>query len=139
MRLIALVIFSMLAAVASADPWLCVKEDATGFIFKNGQWERGRFNAEDQKFILRKLKEGEYFFGAKNQTYGLFVLGNEASGLPCDNVSQPGYFTCLDSNSKFKFSTKSGRFLMTHTAGYLDGKDDADSALFISRGRCSKI
>ena len=139
LEIFALVLFSMLATTANADPWLCVKEDATGFIFKNGSWEQGRFNVEGQKYILRKLKQGEYFFGARKQTYGLFVIGDDTSGLPCDDVSQPGFFICLAADSEFKFSTKSGRFLMTHTAGYLDGKDDAGSAPFISRGRCSKL
>jgi len=139
LKIFALALFSMLVTAANADPWLCVKEDTTGFVFKNGSWERGKFSVEDQKFILRKLKQGEYFFGARNLTYGLFTIGVDTSGLPCDQVSQPGYFICLTADSEFKFSTKTGRFLMTHTAGYLDGKDDAGSAPFISRGRCSKL
>jgi len=134
-----MLIISLLATIASADPWLCAKEDATGFLFSNGQWERSRFNVEDEKYILRKLKQGEYFFGARNYTYGLFVLGNETSGLPCDNVSRPGLLICVDADSEFKFSTKSGRFLMMHTGDYLDGEDDAGSAAFFSRGRCSKL
>lgn len=139
MKIFALVFLSMLATTANADPWLCVTEQATGFVFKNGSWEQGKFNVENQKYILRKLKEGEHFFGAKKLTYGLFTIGDDTAGLPCNNVSQPGFFICFAAGSEFKFSTKTERFLMTHTAGYLDGKDDAGSALFISRGRCSKI
>ena len=39
MRLFALVILSMLATAASADPWLCTTEQTTGFVFKNNNWE----------------------------------------------------------------------------------------------------
>ena len=139
LKILVLVILSMLATAASADPWLCAGEESTGFTFKNEKWGQTRFNVENEKYILRKLKEGEHFFGAKKQTYGLFTIGNDRSGLPCDDLSQPGMFICLSSSTEFKFSTKSGRFLMTHTAGYWDGKDDAGSATFIAIGRCSKI
>jgi hypothetical protein len=139
LKISVLAILSMLATAASADPWLCAGEESTGFIFQNGKWEQAKFNVENEKYILRKLKEGEHFFGAKKQTYGLFTIGNDMSGLPCDDLSQPGMFICLSSSSEFKFSTKSGRFLMTHTSGYWDGKDDTESATFIAIGRCSKI
>ncbi len=139
LTIFATVLFSMLVTAANADPWLCVGKVSTGFTFQNDKWEQTKFNVENEKYILRKLKEGEHFFGAKAQTYGLFILGNDMSGLPCDDVSQPGMFTCLSSSSEFKFSTKSGRFLMTHTAGYWEGKDDADNPPFISIGRCSKL
>ena len=129
----------MLVTAANADPWLCVGKVSTGFTFQNEKWEQTKFNVENEKYILRKLKEGEQFFGAKAQTYGLFILGNDTSGMPCDDVSQPGMLICLSSGLEFKFSTKSGRFLMTHTAGYWEGRDDTDNSPFISIGLCSKL
>jgi hypothetical protein len=139
MRLFALVIFSMLATVASADPWLCTTEQTTGFVFKNDNWEPGRFTVEDRKYILRKLTEADFYYRGDNK-YGLFLLGMDLVGTPCTNPSLSGNIFCEDFVGQFKFSTKSGRFLMTYMSGYWDSKSDAESHTpLISIGRCSKI
>jgi hypothetical protein len=139
MRLFALVILSMLATVASADPWLCITEQTTGFVFKNGNWEPGRFTVEDRKYILRKLTEADFYYRGDNR-YGLFLLGTDLVGTPCGDPSISGNIFCEDHAGQFKFSTKSGRFLMTYMSGYWDSTaDDKSHTPLISIGRCSKI
>jgi hypothetical protein len=139
MRLFALVIFSMLATVASADPWLCITEQSTGFVFKNGKWEHGRFTVEDRKYILRKLTKSDFYYRGDNK-YGLFLLGTDLVGTPCGDPSISGNIFCEDFFGQFRFSTKSGRFLMTYMNGYWDSiADDESHTPLISIGRCSKI
>jgi len=129
----------MLATAASADPWLCTTEQTTGFIFKNGNWESGRFTVEDRKYILRKLTEGDFYYRGENR-YGLFLLGTDLVGSPCSDSSISGNIFCEDYVGQFKFSAKSGRFLMTYMSGYWDSIDDDKSHTpLISIGRCSKI
>jgi len=139
MRLFAIVLLSVLATVARADPWLCITEQSTGFVFKNGNWEHGRFTVEDRKYILRKLTEVDFYYRGDNK-YGLFLLGTDLVGTPCSDRSISGNIFCEDFFGQFKFSTKSGRFLMTYTGGYWDSiADDESHTPLISIGRCSKI
>jgi hypothetical protein len=139
MRLFALVILSVLATAASADPWLCITEQTTGFVFKNGNWEPGRFTVEDSQYILRKLTESDFYYRGENR-YGLFLLETDLVGTPCGPPSISGNIFCEDNLRQFKFSTKSGRFLMTHTSGYWESlADDESHTPLISLGRCSTI
>lgn len=139
MRIFALVLLSVFATVASADPWLCITEQSTGFVFKNGKWEQGRFTVEDRKYILRKLTKSDFYYRGNNK-YGLFLVGADLAGTPCGDPSISGSIFCADFSGQFKFSTKSGRFLMTYTGGYWDSSVDKESHTpLISIGRCSKI
>ncbi len=139
MRLFALVILSMLATAASADPWLCTTEQTTGFVFKKDNWEPGRFTVEDRKYILRRLTEGDFYYRGENR-YGLFLLGTDLVGTPCSEPSISGNIFCEDYVGQFKFSTRSGRFLMTYMSGYWDSiADDKSHTPLISIGRCAKI
>jgi hypothetical protein len=129
----------MLAAVAGADPWLCITEQTTGFVFKKDKWEPERFTVEDRKYILRKLIEGDFYYRGDNR-YGLFLLGTDLVGTPCSDSSISGNIFCEDYVGQFKFSTKSGRFLMTYMSGYWDSiVDDESHTPLISIGRCSRI
>ena len=139
MRLFALVLLAVLTTAASADPWLCITEQSTGFVFKNGKWEHGRFTVEDRKYILRKLTQGDFYYRDDNK-YGLFLLGTDLVGTPCSDPSISGNIVCGDFFGQFKFSTKSGRFLMTYMVGYWDSiADDESHTPLISIGRCSRI
>ena len=135
MRIFALVILSMLATVASADPWLCIEEAASGFLFKNGKWTQGPFHIDGKKFILRKPNIDDLDYG-KSQ-YGVYALGSPASSYQCAEANQFGEFRCHSLLGEFKFAVRSGRYLRTYTAGYWDGEDVAKNTPIIARGRCS--
>lgn len=139
MRLFVLVITSMLATAANADPWLCIAQQSTGFVFKNGSWETARFTVEDSKYILRKLTQSDFYYRGENR-HGLFLLETDLVGTPCGPRSISGNIICEDNLRQFKFSTKSGRFLMTLTSGYWESPaDDESRTPLISLGRCSTI
>ena len=139
MRLFTLVILSMLATVASADPWLCTTTQSTGFVFRNGGWAPATFAIEDGRYILRKLTKYDFYFRGQNQ-YGLFKLGTDMLGMPCGGAPISENVFCGDVTRHFKFSTQSGRFLMTFMSGYWDSvTDETPEIPQISIGRCSKI
>ena len=153
---------------AFAESYLCIADKATGFAFQDGDWVSNEFNVGDEKYILRERSNKEMeqarevvetlkevFEEIEAEDLGLatnepvdyllnsthVVLQHGFDDVPlylCRYVSITGSFKCNGIKGKFLFSTKSGRFTMTHLAGYWRGKDN-DQTPIMYIGRCSKI
>ena len=153
---------------AFAESYLCIADKATGFAFQDGDWASNEFNVGDEKYILRERSNKEMeqarevvetlkevFKEVEAEDLGLgtnepvdyflnsthVVLQHGADDFPlyhCRYVPITGSFKCNGIKGKFLFSTKSGRFTMTHLAGYWRGKDN-DQTPIMYIGRCSKI
>lgn len=119
--------------------YLCVSEESTGFYYEKGSWGRRYFNVSEDKYILRKIKEGEFGFKDKENPYGVFELGGKHPTIRCFISEHSNDFICRVGFGQFFFSPESGRFIKTYTAGYWDGVDNNDNTPNITRGRCSKI
>lgn len=119
------------------DTWLCVSEDSTGFYFEKGKWGRAKFDVQEDKFIIRPIKESDgRYFKDKEHPYGVFNLGKNRPSKRCSNYEN---IICKVGLGELFFSPETGRFIKTYTAGYWDGQDNNDNTPNITRGRCSKI
>lgn len=127
------------SSYAKDDTYFCVAENSTGFFFKNGKWDRAFFDVSKEKYIIRKLKKGELFFGRKNYTYGVYPLGDDVSVHGCKLIQNATEMLCDGVVSKLFISLKAGRFLKTYNMGYWEGEDNNKNTPHIMIGRCSKI
>lgn len=130
-----LFVFPSSLTYALEDSYLCVTEEATGFISQYGVWKQANFDVSEEKFIVRKFKKGEPKM--KDEfTHGVFPLGSDFPNYWCTFPEENQKLLCRSGIGSFMFSPKTGRFIKTHIFGYWDNKDDTPS---ISRGKCSKI
>lgn len=120
------------------DTYLCVTEDVSGFYFENNKWGHAYFNDRD-KYILRKLKKDESGYTDKNNTYGLFELGENSTLYKCIQNPYSNNFKCTSFLGEFFYSPKTGRFLKTYTQGYWGGGDNNENTPNMAIGKCSKI
>ena len=123
----------------SSNTYLCISEESTGFYYEKGQWGHANFNVKNDKFILREIKVGELGYFGKENSYGIFPIGERHPELQCGISESENNFVCQGLLGQFYFSPKSGRFIKTYIAGYWDGKDNNENTPAITRGRCSKI
>jgi len=136
--LIALLAFSS----AASGEYLCVAEEATGFMFDKTR-RATEFNVDSSKFTIRKYKEDEYWMRMRKgpgYDYGVFKLGEEEDGARyrCHGPSLDS-FVCEGPSGDFNFALDYGRFVRTYTVGYWNGQDNNKNNLRIEIGRCSKI
>lgn len=129
--------------VANADNWLCIGDNSTGFVLKNGAWESAKF--KPYKYLI---KSAEGVVSSMGALYQVHEFGREIPSYICPTgFLEDGEFEeildCYGLGIKtdaFKFNPKTGHFLMTRTLGYVmsDGKtvDDTPS---IEIGKCSKL
>lgn len=138
---ILLVTFSN-AVLAEDATYLCVAEDSTGFKFEDGAWKVAHFNVDDEKYILRKFREGESQKPQDPEPYRVFTFGNPNPHQVCevDGFGFQGYIICRGFNGEFIFKRKTGRFLLTFTLGYVEGDYvESEYTPNITRGKCSEI
>lgn len=123
----------------SSNTYLCISEESTGFYYEKGQWGRASFNVKNDKFILREIKTGESGYLDKENSYGIFPIGEKQPELQCGISESEDNFVCQGLLGQLYFSPKSGRFIKTYITGYWDGIDSNENTPVITRGRCSKI
>ena len=132
---------TLLATIAlpayGAPTYQCVTEESTGFHFKDGKWRQSSFGVEKDRFILRKLKEGESWRAHEENAYGAFEADGNTLLFPC-TVMQAKFFVCGSGMAKLFFSADSGHFIRSNLAGYWGGEDNNDNKPMLSRGRCSR-
>ena len=136
-QIIWLVLF-MLPGVSLADQWLCVADQATGFLYNESskKWERTGFTVDDSKYIVApsKYKSDKYDVTPLGEKYASAYCVNEFSAegdLYCKGESASGHIW-----SVFNMNHIKGRFVMSSTHGYFSGGKDTPS---IKIGKCSKF
>ncbi len=148
MRIFTLVLLSILATAASAEQYLCVADQATGFTFKNQKWVPTKFDVSENKYIIREIENGYKFFN-RERPYGVYALGGKYPRYECIDPREfiRELYYCDDRTlGHFFFSVESGRYLRTYTPGYWDpsdflgGRGDSYSDTpHMEIGRCSEI
>ena len=133
-----LVALSSLAAVAFAqDSYLCVPVKSTGFEFLNGAWEVANFSIDQERFILRRSREGE---GHLDAEWVIFAQVNESIVLatcPTD-FSSSGLLSCESSRVRWRFNRQTLRFQYWYYGGYTFG-DDQLNGPSMAIGDCSPL
>lgn len=134
-------ISSFCYAEPTEDSFLCAADDAVGFKYENGSWEKASFDISEEKFIIRRINENEIGFKDKENPYAIYKLGKNTSTLRCPSPDKAsGNFFCrLGNMGQLSFSPESGRFIKTYNFGYWQGSDDINDQPHIMKGRCSKI
>lgn len=128
-----------LVLLPSAQPtYLCIPDESLGFYYKNDEWVAASFKVTEDKYILRRLTAEDWGFKDKSMPYGVFMLGQNTAAIHRCRVFEDA-FQCRTGIGQFYFSSESGRYIKTYTAGYWNGKDNNENTPHIERGRCSKI
>ncbi len=121
--------------------YLCVREKAAGIILEDDQWISARLKiSNEDKFIIRPLKEGDDFFEINNNTHGIFNLGVEFDGPPCKIAAFYDALICKTMiDTEIKFSEKSLRFVETSTLGYWGENLKNEGQVSVVVGSCTRI
>ena len=141
-RSITLLVILLAVSVARAEgnQFFCVAEELVGFAYSPAQgWHASQFNAEDKKFVLRKLQKGELGFDEDKEIYGFFELGADSTLDFCEIEGEGSPIRCSSFMGDTIFELGSGRFIRTYTFGYWVGGNEGSDTPYIMRGRCSKI
>jgi len=125
---------------AGSPSYLCTTDKATGFYFNGNVWATTDFNDPVEKFIIRKVREGDRYRAGRNEyPYGAFDLGDD-SGIGDRCKLGVGIISC-EGLVKTHFVVSTGRFLRVYVRGYLWGESDESNKdnPYISIGTCTKI
>jgi hypothetical protein len=60
-------------AQSSHKTYLCVKDTLIGISGENDVWTASKLTTTEDKFIIRPLKEGDYFYGDNENTHGVLI------------------------------------------------------------------
>lgn len=140
---------------ASADGWLCIADQATGFSFHEDtrSWEISKFNVEGRRYIIRHLtdderagyeqsmdKNGEIHPPLK---WGFLKVG-EQFPEPCfiDKLDEYNNLICgfTPTVQQLWFNQKTLRFQHVYLAGYVSpGKVEGGDTPSIDIGKCSPM
>ena len=136
---IAVLGFSLMAA-ASAEQFLCVVDDVTGFIYKEETktWEHTLFTSR-RKYVLSKAEKEQHKVKGK---YIITEVGETRPQMYCkEDFNSVGVFVCDDFAREFRFSKRNGRFLFLYKVGYyhVDERftDAGSDTPAIAIGKCS--
>lgn len=141
-RSITLFLVLLVASVARGEgsEFFCVAEEIVGFAYSPSKgWHSSNFNADEEKFVIRKLKENELGFNKQKERYGFFKLGDDSTLDFCEIEVDGGPISCNGFTGETIFAPSTGRFIRTNTFGYWLGGNETSDTPYIMRGRCSKI
>jgi len=140
-RLIWLVLF-IVPTVSLADQWLCVADQATGFLYNESskKWKQTEFTVDDSKYIVAPNK------GNKDYKYSVTKIGAKGPEAQCElGFNDFGFLFC-SMDSQFKMNKDNGRFIRIYDHGYFNVLPDVNSITdensstpLIEIGKCSKF
>lgn len=114
----------------SQSSYLCIATATTGFSYNNSskEWLSTSFKTSDDKYILKKNREGWEWslFGSK-------------SGMQCGEINEYGWLVCSLWFGSLQFNKNNLRYLRTYDAGYVDGKNNNENTPLISIGKCTPL
>ena len=117
-----------LGTVATAEQYICLAEQATGFINRDGKWESTNFKATS-KFLVTHDPD---------VTLDIAEFGKSPSIYATWQCSiQPGGGWCANLFGQFTFVTYTLRYTRTFVAGF--NFDDGAVTPLIEIGSCSKL
>jgi hypothetical protein len=121
--------------------YLCVKDTLVGISGENDVWTASKFTTTEDKFIIRPLKEGDYFYGVNENTHGAFFLGVEEPEMPCrfDKFTNKTLVCYSGFDNKLRFREDTLRFVETSTLGYYHPLTKEDGQVSISIGKCTSF
>ncbi len=138
---VVLVALSTSAPVSAHDDpkWLCVAEQATGFIYKAGRWAPTIFNVSTQKYIVGK---GKQIYGTEDIRYGVTKIG-EKNPIPCRlNDRSDDWLICgWGQIESFHINITRLRYVYTSAYGYASPKytNENKDTPRIEIGSCSLL
>ncbi|MEO8008215.1 MAG: hypothetical protein ABI728_06805 [Betaproteobacteria bacterium] len=147
-RILTISILLLLPLLARAEGYTCIEDMATGFAYRNGQWQETSFKP-GAKFIIRPASEFDQDTGmsiALGIPRAKWAVGRPGEYEPiagCEfDFDDEGNLDCRASYfSKFRMNRKSLRFLHAFLAGYShpDSGNEADDSPYIAIGKCSPM
>ena len=125
-------------AVISADQFLCVADQAAGFMYSKTikKWQASAGDSDEKYVISESDLEG--------YAYQLKEVGEETSYTECkEDFTKFGYLTC-EGLYEFQMNRDNGRFLMVFKTGYFnvlpeinDFTDETSDTPYMVIGKCS--
>jgi len=126
----------LISGATFADQYLCKEEHAAGFRYEKSGWVATKFKA-DEKFIIKKPRPKG---SDSKMAYVITILGREYPYGWCNtDFNERGVIGCQLIGGSFTFNKKSGRFLSTYLAGYVDGVDQNTNNPSMQIGTCSPL
>lgn len=142
---------SVSANEPSGDSWLCKEKLSTGFLYKDGEWQRVGFSPNGE-YIIRPLSREEIedtFFQIlwPDSNYGVYRSGSTSARFGCtESFSDVGYLYCESHNRYFSFNKFNLRFVTSENGDYVsvvpglnDLTDLGGNTPFVSIGVCQKL
>jgi len=151
LRPLAVAVVALLSCeTATAESWLCVGDQGTGFEFKNGKWRSVIYkNADTLKIVIRTPTASDREFLKRpnilddpNPKWLAVPLGEEFPTMACNENGNPDFVNCEGAIQELRFNKSSLRFQYTYRPGYIDskaGSDDNGDEPKMAIGRCSMI
>lgn len=137
--LVALVISAAVAQEDEPDQYLCIADQATGFIYEDGRWHSANFDVGDNKYIVRRARESDGIL-AEGKEWGYAAFGTE-NFVGCDQVGPS--FTCALFGEKllgiFVVNLITLRYQKYYPFGYTNGRDSPDDTPYIEIGKCGPL
>ncbi|TNG03198.1 MAG: hypothetical protein EP297_00495 [Gammaproteobacteria bacterium] len=137
-RLILFLLFAWTFSTGvSAEQYLCVEEQATGFYFRSGQWKSTKFDA-DARFYLKNPDADDPQFS--RYAYVLMEIGSEDPTGWCEkDFDTTGQTECESNRGNIVINNLTRRFLRTYSTGYISGFDDNRDTPHMAIGKCSPL
>ena len=137
--LVALVVPAAVAQDDEPDQYLCIADQATGFIYEDGSWRSANFDVGDNKYIVRRAKESDGIL-AEGKEWGYVAFGTQ-NFVGCDQVGPA--FTCSPFGQgllgNFVVNLSTLRYQRYYPFGYTNGGDSPDDTPLIEIGKCSPL
>lgn len=125
-------------SVAFSSPsYLCIADHATGFFFKNGEWQPATFIVDHKKYIVSVKKPVARDLPRQ---YVVTRWGDDISNMLCgeDSPTDYGIIVC-EGGTSFRLDLNSMRYMSWYPIGYTDGENTNDNTPWIEIGTCSSF
>jgi hypothetical protein len=125
------------SAAHAQDQYLCISDLASGFAFKSNKWDTATFNVEDERFVLRRVRDSD---DLPQTAWMITKIGNDYPEAICDNdFTDAGWLFCEGLASTWRVNRESLRFMYWYWLGYTRGEEDTKSTPNITIGKCGEL
>ena len=122
------------------DQYLCIGEQSTGFMLKNGKWSRVKFNVDKDRYLVKEVPP----YKLLNETVNFVVqrFGETGNHLTCNRAKSGDYVSSRILCGGLMFGmivdTKTMRFQELFGSGYIQGDNDGVTPS-LTIGTCAKL
>lgn len=140
-------VFALNAMPASAETFLCIADNATGYAYDptSKEWKSAKFNFEGSRHIIKRSSGSQYAWEVNE--YGVTEKWFPDAGCK-EDFNTVGLLYCEGVGRDFRFNKSNGRYIFYFAGSYINfdprseregyQKDGGDTP-FIELGTCTKI